>query len=90
MDLRDLAQDAEKMSSDAASTPESSVNEEVACGVTVELTGYSENAETTTGDVAGEAKEYTKETVIERLVTISESDGSEISRVEVPRLKQVF
>ena len=37
MDLRDLAQDAEKMSSDAASTPESSVNEEVACGVTVEM-----------------------------------------------------
>ena len=90
MDLRDLAQDAEKMSSDAASTPESSVNEEVACGVTVELTGYSENAETTTGDVAGEAKEYTKETVIERLVTISESDGSEISRDEVSKLKQVF
>ena len=90
MDLRDLAQDAEKMSSDAASTPESSVNEEVAGGVTVELTGYSENAETTTGDVAGEAKEYTKETVIERLVTISESDGSEISRDEVSKLKQVF
>ena len=90
MDLRDLAQDAEKMSSDAASTPESSVNEEVACGVTVELTGYSENAETTTGDVAGEAKEYTKETVIQRLVTISESDGSEISRDEVSKLKQVF
>ncbi|WP_302988226.1 DUF349 domain-containing protein [uncultured Muribaculum sp.] len=90
MDLRDLAQDAEKMSSDAASTPESSVNEEVACGVTAELTGDSENAETTTGDVAGEAKEYTKETVIERLVTISESDGSEISRDEVSKLKQVF
>lgn len=90
MDLRDLAQDAENMVSDAALTLESPVNNETAPDVVAELAGDSENVETATENTVVNAKEYTKGTVIERLVAISGSDGSEISRDEVSKLKQIF
>ena len=86
MDLRELAPDEETLASDVALTPENSVDT-----VAEEVSQSNPVAdETASEEVAVEPKEFTKETVIERLTEISQADGADIARDEISRLKQVF
>lgn len=82
MDLRELTKDDELKSSEVALTPEESAG--------IELPAVAQADETTEKVVVIETKELTKENIIERLAALGESDGSDINRDEVSKLKQLF
>lgn len=86
MDLRELAPDEEQQTSDVALTPETSAD----TPVTDVMQSNLEPDESTPSEVVAEPKVITKDSIIVRLTEISGADGSEISREEVSRLKQLF
>lgn len=86
MDLRELAPDEEQQTSDVALTPENSAD----TPVTDVMQSNLEPDESTPSEAVAESKVITKDSIIARLTEISGADGSEMSREEVSRLKQLF